>query len=60
MTDDECDALIDAGTHLLGIAIDPDWRPAIRQHLAVSLQHAALVGAFALPDEIEPAPVFQA
>jgi hypothetical protein len=53
------DALIDAGTALLGIPIDPDWRPAIRAHLEVTLRHAALVGAFALDDEADPAPVYR-
>lgn len=60
MTDDQCDALIDAGTSLLGIAIAPEWRTAIRQHLVVSLEHGVLVTSFALPDNLDPAPVFQA
>jgi hypothetical protein len=29
-------------------------------NLQVTLRHAALVGEFALPDDAEPAPVFEA
>ncbi len=57
---DELDALIDAGTAVLGIAVAPEWREQIRLHLAISLRHAAAVEAFPLPDETDPAPVFQA
>lgn len=53
------DALIDAGTALLRIPVDPAWRPAIRLHLGISLTHAATVLDFPLPDDAEPAPVFQ-
>lgn len=60
MTDNDYDALIDMGTSLLGIRIQPDWHAAIRQNLAVSLEHGLLVASFALPDELDPAPVFQA
>lgn len=56
----ELDALIDAGTAVLGIAVPLEWREQIRLHLAISLRHAAAVGAFPLPDETDPAPVFQA
>ncbi len=54
------DALITAGTALLGIAIESEWRAAIRLHLHITLGHAAKVGEFALPDAAEPAPVFRA
>jgi hypothetical protein len=61
MTDEQrLDAMIDAVAPMLGIAIDPDWRAAIRLHLALSLGHAARVDAFALPDDSEPAAVFSA
>jgi hypothetical protein len=56
----ELDAYIDAGTALLGIPVRPEWRPTIRQHLAVSLDIARLVLDFPLPDEADPAPVFSA
>jgi hypothetical protein len=54
------DAYIDAGTALLGIPVRPEWRDAIRQHLAVSFDLAGAVLDFPLPDEAEPAPVFAA
>lgn len=57
---DDLDAFIDTGTRLLGITIRPEWREAIQLHLAVSLGHAKTVADFALPDEAEPAPVFEA
>ncbi len=55
---DATDALIEAAAPLLGIALQPEWRPAIRAHLEISLAQARLVAAFALPDDAEPAPVF--
>lgn len=56
----QLDALIAASAAVLGIAIDPAWQAGIRQHLAISLTQARLVGEFALHDEAEPAPVFRA
>ena len=47
------------GTKLLGLPLDPAWEASIRGHLWVTLRHAALVDAFELPDEAEPAPVFR-
>ncbi|WP_419897705.1 DUF4089 domain-containing protein [Roseomonas sp. USHLN139] len=60
MTDDELDRLIDAQAALLGLPLQPEWREAIRANLRVTLRFGALVEAFALPDEAEPAPVFSA
>ncbi len=60
MTDPEIDAWIDAGTALLGIPIEPEWRAAIRQHLTITFGHAGTVLAFGLPDDADPAPVFRA
>ncbi len=54
------DALIAAGAEVLGLSVDPAWQRAIRAHLGVTLRHAALVAAFDLPDEADPAPVFRA
>ncbi len=58
MTDQEW--LIEAGTRLLGIPLDPTWRPTILANLEVTLRLAALVDSFPLPDEADPAPVFLA
>jgi hypothetical protein len=54
------DALIDAGTEALGIKMKPEWRPAVRMHLLISLGHAATVLAEPLSDHLDPAPVFRA
>jgi Protein of unknown function (DUF4089) len=60
MTDPELDAWIDAGTALLGIPIQPEWRAAIRLHLTITFGHAITVLAFGLPDEADAAPTFHA
>jgi len=57
---DDLDAFVASGTRLLGIAIRPEWREAIRLNLAASLAHAKTVADFPLPDEAEQAPVFEA
>lgn len=54
------DALIEANAQLLGLTIDPAWMPQIRESLAVSYRMARFVEAFELPDDAEPAPVFEA
>ena len=56
MTDDP----IEAALRTLGIAAQPEWLPAIRFHLALSLRLGGLVAEFPLPDEADPAPVFRA
>jgi hypothetical protein len=60
MTDAELDAYIDASAVVLGLTIAPEWRAAVRANLAVTFRMGSLVGAFELPDEAEPAPVFLA
>jgi hypothetical protein len=52
--------LIDASAAALGLPIDPAWKPEIRANLAVTLRLARMVEEFELPDEAEPAPVFEA
>ena len=54
------DALIDAGTTMLGIEMKPEWRQAVRMHLGISLRHAATVLETPLSDHLDPAPVFRA
>lgn len=54
------DAFMDSGAALLGIPLDPAWRPSVRGHLEVSLRLALLVAEFPLPGELDPAPVFRA
>ena len=57
---DPLDDLIAAGARALDLKIDQAWMPAVRGHLQVTLRLGALVTAFALPDDEEPAPVFKA
>lgn len=60
MSSKAIDELINSGSALLGIAIDPAWREDVRLHLAMTLRLAAVVENFPLPDEAEPAPLFTA
>jgi hypothetical protein len=57
---DPLDDLMTAATAAVDLPLEADWRPAVKANLAVTLQHAALVGEFSLPDDAEPAPVFKA
>jgi RNAse (barnase) inhibitor barstar len=54
------DALIDASAAALGLPIETEWKPGIKANLRVTLRVAAMVAEFELPDEAEPAPVFEA
>ena len=54
------DQFIDSSAAALGLPIEPEWRAAIKANLAVTLRLANLVGEFELPDEAEPAPLFEA
>jgi len=61
MTENEdLEAVIASVSRLFGLTIRPEWREAIRLHLAISLDHARTVGEFPLPDEADSAPVFSA
>jgi hypothetical protein len=59
-TDDPLDEFIDAAARALALPIAPEWKPSIRANLAVTLQLARLLEEFELPDEIDPAPVYEA
>jgi hypothetical protein len=54
------DNLIEAQARVLGLVLDSSWTPAVRAHLDVILRFAALVDAFPLPDDAEPASVYRA
>jgi hypothetical protein len=58
--EDALDALIEASAAALTLPIEPAWKPTIKASLAVTLQLANFVAEFQLPDEAEPAPVFEA
>jgi 1-carboxybiuret hydrolase subunit AtzG-like protein len=57
---DPVDDLIDAAAVALALPIEPEWKPGIKSNLQVTLRVAATVAEFELPDEAEPAPVFEA
>ena len=57
---DPLDDFIVASAQTLGLPMKPDWLPAVRVNLDVTLKHAALVAEFELPDDAEPAPIFTA
>ena len=54
------DDMIDAAAQALRIPLDPSWKAEVKVQLQVNLHHGAVIAAFPLPDEIEPAPVFKA
>ena len=56
---DPLDAFIDAAAHALALPVEAAWKPAIRANLDVTLRLARLVDEFDLPDDIEPAPVYE-
>jgi hypothetical protein len=57
---DSLDDYIDAAARALALPIEPAWKPAVRANLELTLRLAAVVAEFPLPDEAEPAPVFEA
>jgi len=56
----DLDAYCDAAAALLGLTIEPAWRAPVLANLRVLREAAALVEGFPLPDEAEPAPIFEA
>ncbi len=59
-TPEALDALIKTMLGQLGITPEEAWMPGIRGNLQTLLAVAKLVDEFPLPDEIEPAPVYEA
>ncbi len=57
---DDLDDYIDAAARLLGLPLGAASRPDVKAHLATILALGALVDAFPLPDDAEPAPIFRA
>lgn len=60
MSEAEADRVIDALAVLLGLEIEDELRPGVRLHLLSTARIAQSVLDFELPDDAEPAPVFQA
>jgi hypothetical protein len=60
MPDDtfDAEAYVDAAARLVGLKLDPAYRPGVVLNLERVAQMAVLVMEFPLPDDTEPAPVF--
>ncbi len=56
----DLDAFVDACAQALELPLDPAWKPGVCANLEVTFRLAHFVAAFELPDEAEPAPVFEA
>lgn len=56
----ELDAYVEAAARLLYLPLEPQWMETIRANLEVTMAHARIVEEFTLPDEAEPAFVFEA
>ncbi|MCX7307728.1 MAG: DUF4089 domain-containing protein [Afipia sp.] len=57
---DPLDDYIDAVAAALALSSDASQKPAVRANLDVTLKMARLVQEFPLPDEIEPASIYEA
>lgn len=57
---DPLDDYIDAVAAALALPIAVEDKPAVRMNLDVTLRMARLVQEFPLPDEIEPASIYEA
>jgi hypothetical protein len=60
MPTDPLDDYIDAVANALALPIDAAWKPAVRANLDVTMKMARAVQEFPLPDEIEPASIYEA
>jgi hypothetical protein len=57
---DPLGTIVAANAASLGLPIETAWRDSVISNLGLIMRHAALVDAFALSDEAEPAPVYRA
>jgi hypothetical protein len=51
---------VNASAKALGLTLEPSWREIACANLQTIFKMAALVEEFQLPNDIEPAPVFEA
>jgi cob(I)alamin adenosyltransferase len=56
----DLDAMIAAASLALELKNAKPWMASVAENLHVIIHHGAQVTAFPLPDDIEPAPVFEA
>jgi hypothetical protein len=59
MNDDIVYAWIRSSAAMLRLPLDREWLPAIQANVEVTFRLARLVDEFQLPDEAEPAPVYE-
>jgi 1-carboxybiuret hydrolase subunit AtzG-like len=55
----DIEAYVDAAAKLIGLPLDPTHRPGVVLNMTRIAQMAALFMEFPLPEETEPAPVFE-
>jgi hypothetical protein len=55
----DADAVIDAMAAMVGLVVEPEYRPGVTAHLNAARAIAADVLAFETDDEAEPAPVYR-
>ena len=55
----DVEAYVDAAARLVGLPLDPAHRPGVVVNIGRIAQMAALFMDFPLPDETEPAPIFE-
>jgi hypothetical protein len=58
--DQRLEQFIEAAAKALDLPIEPAWMPTIKANLEVTLRLGKEVASFPLPDEAEPASVFEA
>ena len=51
---------VDHMAAVVGLTIEPEWRPSVVDNMAATAAVATLVTSFPLDDHLEPAPVFEA
>jgi hypothetical protein len=59
MPEPDPEAILSALLPATGIPMDPAWREAVATNLRVAAGIARALQDFPLPDEVEPAPVFE-
>jgi len=57
---DSLDSYIDAAAKVLDLRVAPEWKPTVRLNMENTLKLARLVQEFPLPDDIEPASIYEA
>jgi 1-carboxybiuret hydrolase subunit AtzG-like protein len=55
----DIEAFVDAAARLVGLPLDPAHRPGVVLNFGRIAQMAELVMEFPLPEETEPAPVYE-